>query len=228
MRRPRRWAARWTASQVCGVGLARADLPADLGVEDLGPAAGQAAQAGLDQLLQDRRHGPPGRSANQAISTAVHAFRCSRGKAACRSRVMPTYQANPSSDARRRRCAARCSRRRPPPGRGRGSRPGSSRRPAASPGVAAVGAQRAAIDADVGGIQVGVDVVIGRVAVLRRRTGRPARPRRGDRPRAKQQLPVGRPTGAGRIRPCADLGDCGSCAWSSCQFAGLSSDWHEA
>ena len=37
-----------------GVGLVLADLVADLGMEDLGPAAGQAAQAGVDQVLQNR------------------------------------------------------------------------------------------------------------------------------------------------------------------------------
>ena len=37
-----------------GVGLARADLRADLGVEDFGPAAGHAAQARGDQLFENR------------------------------------------------------------------------------------------------------------------------------------------------------------------------------
>ena len=56
---------------VAGVGLVLADLVADLGMEDLGAAAGQAAQAGVDHLLEDRR-GPTClvRSSNQLISTA--------------------------------------------------------------------------------------------------------------------------------------------------------------
>ena len=40
--------------------LGAADLLADLGVEDLGAAAGQAAQAGVDQLLQDLADREPG------------------------------------------------------------------------------------------------------------------------------------------------------------------------
>ena len=36
-----------------GVGLVLADLVADLGMEDLGPAAGQAAQAGVDHVFAE-------------------------------------------------------------------------------------------------------------------------------------------------------------------------------
>ena len=43
-----------------GVGLVLADLVAHLGMENLGPAAGQAAQAGLDQFFQDRPIERPG------------------------------------------------------------------------------------------------------------------------------------------------------------------------
>ena len=44
-----------------GVGLVLADLVADLGMKDLGPAAGQAAQAGVDHALRAPR-GSSGRS----------------------------------------------------------------------------------------------------------------------------------------------------------------------
>ena len=37
-----------------GVGLVLADLVAHVGMKDLGPAAGQAAQAGIDQFFEDR------------------------------------------------------------------------------------------------------------------------------------------------------------------------------
>ena len=40
---------------VAGVGLVLADPVAHFGMKDFGPAAGHAAQAGLDQLLQDLR-----------------------------------------------------------------------------------------------------------------------------------------------------------------------------
>ena len=58
------------SNQLRRVGLVLADLVADLGVEDLGPAAGHAAQAGVDHVFQHAR----GRLClvsrqNQSIST---------------------------------------------------------------------------------------------------------------------------------------------------------------
>ena len=71
---------RWMSIQRAGVGLVLADLVADLGMEDFGPAAGQAAQAGFDHVLQDPAVWPASvMCANQLISTAVQALRCSRG-----------------------------------------------------------------------------------------------------------------------------------------------------
>ena len=97
-----------------GVGLARADLRADLRVEDFGPAAGHAPSPAAINSSRIDRTGRLVIWAKWSISTAVHAFRCRRGKAACKSRVMPRYQSNVLSDARRRRCATRCNRPRPP------------------------------------------------------------------------------------------------------------------
>ena len=42
--------------------LGPADLLADFGMEDLGPAAGQAAEAGVDQLLEHLARSTAGRS----------------------------------------------------------------------------------------------------------------------------------------------------------------------
>jgi hypothetical protein len=42
------------------VGLVVDDVLADLPVEDLGAAAGQRLQAGVDQLVQDLARGEPG------------------------------------------------------------------------------------------------------------------------------------------------------------------------
>ena len=55
-----------------GVGLVLADLVADLGMEDLRPAAGQAAEPGLDHVLEHARERLLLASRqNQSISTAV-------------------------------------------------------------------------------------------------------------------------------------------------------------
>ena len=76
-----------------GVGLVLADLVADLGMKDLGPAAGQAAQAGVLELGQQfaRR---PARSAGRTspIRRAVYALRCSRGWAWWMMRTTFRYQ----------------------------------------------------------------------------------------------------------------------------------------
>ena len=95
MRSPSWWAVRWMSSQVWASALRGQISRADLRVEDFGPAAGQAAQAGRHQLFEDRP-APAARLiwAKWSISTAVQAFRCRRGKAACRSRIMPRYQSN--------------------------------------------------------------------------------------------------------------------------------------
>ena len=85
----RRASSRWSQAQFVrlavdphhsrGVGLVLADLVAHVRVEDLRAAARQAAQAGVLDLGQDLAVGRPVRRANQSHSTAVHAFRCSRG-----------------------------------------------------------------------------------------------------------------------------------------------------
>ena len=136
------------------------------GVEDFGPAAGQAAQPRRHQLLQDGRTGRLAVWAKRSISTAVQAFRCRRGKAACRSRVMPRYQSNSC-----RGCTppTMCSSVQPASAASLAAGEDFGRRHRVGPRivlVAAVGAQRAAIDADVGGIDVQIEVVVGRVAIL--------------------------------------------------------------
>ena len=62
-RRPSSWAVRWMSSQRRGVGLVLADLVADFGMKDLRPAAGQAAQAGVDHLLEHLADGLLGQPA---------------------------------------------------------------------------------------------------------------------------------------------------------------------
>jgi hypothetical protein len=48
-----RWAVRWTSSHWSALGLVLADLATHALGEDLGAAAGQAAEAGVDELAQD-------------------------------------------------------------------------------------------------------------------------------------------------------------------------------
>ncbi len=63
-----------------GVGLVLADLVADFGMENLRPAAGQAAEAGFDHVLEHLSgRGFLVSRQNQSISTGVQAFRCSSG-----------------------------------------------------------------------------------------------------------------------------------------------------
>ena len=79
------------AEPFVGVGLVFANLVAHLGMEDLGAAAGQAAEARVLELGQRSRVVRPVSRANQSHSTAVYAFRCRRGWAWWMMRMMFRY-----------------------------------------------------------------------------------------------------------------------------------------
>ena len=83
-----------------GVELAVADHLAHLGMEDLGAAAGQAAETGIAHPAQTSSIESFSRLANQPISMAVKALRWASGKRCFRPRSISRYQSSERSGCR--------------------------------------------------------------------------------------------------------------------------------
>ena len=149
-----------------GVGLAGADFAADLGIEDFGPAAGHAAQAGRDQVFQDRPDRPLRDLGEMVDLHGGPRLQVQAGK----GRVQVADHAQIPVE-RLLRMHAADDVQFGAAGLGRLLGPGENLglahrvRPRIVL-VAAVGAQGAAVDADVGRVEVQVEIVVGRVAVL--------------------------------------------------------------
>ena len=210
-RRPSRWAARWTSSQVSASALPGQICRADRGAKISAPPPGRLPR-------------PAAMSSSSTAATGRPASCGEPGDLDGRERLQVQPRKGLVQAADDAHVPAERLRRMAPPTMCNSVQPASAASwPRASnsllvehigrrvAGVATVGAQRAAIDADVGGVQMGVDVVIDRVAVaaLADQIGQLAHGVQIDRG-GEEQFARRRPTAAGRLRPCR--GSCSSVA----------------
>ncbi len=94
MRSPSSWAVRWMSSQVRASALRGQICVRTWESKISAPPPGMLPSPAAISSSRIDRTGRFVIWAKWSISTAVQAFRCRRGKAACRSRVMPRYQSN--------------------------------------------------------------------------------------------------------------------------------------